>query len=138
MEPFVGHQELLRQFDVAIEPETGGSIVAAGPANMICFGPDDDPTPPIPALRQYEADVKQEIRDRLGPRRDLLNPFVATVFPNFSMLRAGSRTFRVWHPKGPDKVEVRAWGLLRQGRSAGDQRDGPLGGHPRLQPLGHL
>ena len=93
----------------AIEPQTGGSIVAAGPAHMICFGPDDDPSPPIPALVQYEAEVKQEIRDRLGPRRDLLNPFAATIFPNFSMLRAGSRTFRVWHPKGPDKVEVTAW-----------------------------
>ena len=108
LEPPVGHQELLCRHHQPRPPD-GGSIVSAGPANMICFGADDDPTPPIAVLRQYEADVKQEIRDRLGPRRDLLNPFVATLFPNFSMIRAGSRTFRVWHPKGPDKVEVRAW-----------------------------
>jgi len=31
------------------------------------------------------------------------------VFPNFSMLRATSRTFRVWHPRGPDKTEVWSW-----------------------------
>ena len=36
-------------------------------------------------------------------------PTVGTVFPNFSLLRAVSRTFRVWHPRGPDKIEVWAW-----------------------------
>jgi len=25
------------------------------------------------------------------------------------MLRASSRTFRVWHPRGPDKTEVWSW-----------------------------
>ena len=87
----------------AIEPQTGGSIVASGPAHMIASALTTTPSPPIPALVQYEAEVKQEIRDRLGPRRDLLNPFAATIFPNFSMLRAGSRTFRVWHPRGPTR-----------------------------------
>jgi 3-phenylpropionate/trans-cinnamate dioxygenase alpha subunit len=28
---------------------------------------------------------------------------------NFSMLKPTSRTFRVWHPRGPDKTEVWAW-----------------------------
>jgi 3-phenylpropionate/trans-cinnamate dioxygenase alpha subunit len=31
------------------------------------------------------------------------------VFPNFSLLRATSRTFRVWHPRGPEKTEVWSW-----------------------------
>ena len=31
------------------------------------------------------------------------------MFPNFSMLRASSRTFRVWHPRGPEKTEVWSW-----------------------------
>src|SRR5580704_5109181 len=39
----------------------------------------------------------------------LVNPFVGTMFPNFSMLRATSRTFRVWHPRGPEKTEVWSW-----------------------------
>ena len=34
---------------------------------------------------------------------------MGTTFPNFSMLRATSRTFRVWHPRGPDKTEVWSW-----------------------------
>ena len=95
---------------VSIDDGAGGAIVSAGNGHsMICTGPDSDPSAPVPLVRQYEADIKQEVRERLGPRRDIVNPFVATLFPNFSMLRAGSRTFRVWHPKGPDKVEVLAW-----------------------------
>jgi 3-phenylpropionate/trans-cinnamate dioxygenase alpha subunit len=31
------------------------------------------------------------------------------VFPNFSLLRATSRTFRTWHPRGPGKTEVWSW-----------------------------
>ena len=48
---------------------------------------------------------------RAAPRRRgrLINPIVGTMFPNFSMLRATSRTFRVWHPRGPDKTEVWSW-----------------------------
>jgi hypothetical protein len=34
---------------------------------------------------------------------------VGTVFPNFSLLRAASRTFRVWQPRGPDKIELWSW-----------------------------
>src|SRR6202007_305755 len=40
---------------------------------------------------------------------DLRKPIVGTVFPNFSMLRPTSRTFRVWHPRGPERTEVWAW-----------------------------
>jgi 3-phenylpropionate/trans-cinnamate dioxygenase alpha subunit len=31
------------------------------------------------------------------------------VVPNFSLLRATSRTFRVWHPRGPENTEVWSW-----------------------------
>ena len=93
----------------AIDSQSGGSIVTAGAGSVICFGRDDEPSPPIPALHQYEEAIKEEVRKRLGPRRDIVNPSVATIFPNFSMVRAVARTFRVWLPKGPDRVEVRAW-----------------------------
>src|SRR5262249_57579099 len=46
---------------------------------------------------------------RVGARLDRVKAIVATVFPNFSMLRPTSRTFRVWHPRGPEKTEVWAW-----------------------------
>ena len=36
----------------------------------------------------------------------MIFPIVGTLFPNFSFLRASARTFRVWRPRGPDKVEV--------------------------------
>ena len=37
--------------------------------------------------------------------------FVGNVFPNFSFLNS-MHTIRVWHPRGPDKLEVWAWGLV--------------------------
>ena len=46
---------------------------------------------------------------RLGPRAELVNPIVGTVFPNFSLLRGTSRTLRVWQPRGPDKTEIWSW-----------------------------
>ena len=45
---------------------------------------------------------------RLGHRFSIVSPVVGTVFPNFSMLRSAARTFRVMHPKGPDKIEMRS------------------------------
>ncbi len=35
-----------------------------------------------------------------------MTPNVGTLFPHMSFLRGSSRSFRVWHPKGPDKIEV--------------------------------
>jgi 3-phenylpropionate/trans-cinnamate dioxygenase subunit alpha len=63
----------------------------------------------VPEILAYEKEIGQEVRSRLGPRAGLVNPIVGTMFPNFSMLRATSRTFRVWHPRGPDKTEVWSW-----------------------------
>ena len=76
---------------------------------VLAIGPQEPSDPPIPALQQYEAQIAPEVRRRLGPRADLLNPMVATVFPNFSFTRATARTFRVWQPRGPDKMEIWAW-----------------------------
>jgi 3-phenylpropionate/trans-cinnamate dioxygenase alpha subunit len=53
------------------------------------------------------------LRERLGDER-VEGPMTtghATVFPNFSYLPSiGS--IRVWHPKGPNKMEVWAWTIL--------------------------
>ena len=49
------------------------------------------------------------MEQRLGPRLGVVNPTVGTVFPNFSFLRATSRTFRVWQARGPDTIEVWSW-----------------------------
>ena len=95
---------------VSIKPTSAGSLVSPGNGHcLICFGPQDVPEPPIPELLTYEEEIRPEVEKRLGSRIHLTNPVVGTVFPNFSFLRATSRTFRVWHPRGPDKTEVWSW-----------------------------
>jgi 3-phenylpropionate/trans-cinnamate dioxygenase alpha subunit len=92
------------------KPGTKGSMVSPGNGHiLICVGPDDIGDPPVPEVLAYEQEIKPELERRLGARSKLINPIVGTMFPNFSMLRATSRTFRVWHPRGPDKTEVWSW-----------------------------
>ena len=53
------------------------------------------------------------LRERLGDER-VEGPMTtghATVFPSFSYLPVNG-SIRVWHPKGPDKIEVWAWVLV--------------------------
>ena len=95
---------------VTTKPETTGSMVSPGNGHiLICVGPEDSGEPPMPELLDYERQIRPEVEQRLGPRSALINPIVGTMFPNFSMLRATSRTFRVWQPRGPDKTEVWSW-----------------------------
>ena len=92
------------------KPGTTGSIVSPGNGHiLICVGPDDIGDPPVAEVLAYEQEIKPELEKRLGARSKLINPIVGTMFPNFSMLRATSRTFRVWQPRGPDKTEVWSW-----------------------------
>lgn len=84
----------------------------ASPGNghaLICVGPDDVGDPPMPEIEAYEKQIAASVRQRLGPRANLINPIVGTVFPNFSLLRGTSRTFRVWQPRGPEKTEIRSF-----------------------------
>jgi phenylpropionate dioxygenase-like ring-hydroxylating dioxygenase large terminal subunit len=95
---------------VGIKPETIGAMVSPGNGHiLICVGPNDTGEPPMPELLEYERQIRPEVEKRLGIRSGRINPIVGTMFPNFSMLRATSRTFRVWHPRGPDKTEVWSW-----------------------------
>ena len=65
--------------------------------------------PPMPEIIAYEQEIRPEVEKRLGARLGSVSPVVGTLFPNFSFLRVGSRCFRVWHPRGPDKTEVWSW-----------------------------
>ena len=90
--------------------DTGGSLVSPGNGHgIIAIPAGHSADPDIPAIEAYEQAILPEVKKRLGPRFDQLFPIVGTVFPNFSMLRAVARTFRVWHPRGPDKIEIWAW-----------------------------
>ena len=70
--------------------------------------------------------------------RGLINPIVGTVFPNFSLLRGTSRTFRVWHPRGPDKTEIWSWVFVDKAAPPRGQGGVPAGRGARLQPGRHL
>jgi 3-phenylpropionate/trans-cinnamate dioxygenase alpha subunit len=95
---------------VATKPDSTGSMVSPGNGHiLICVGPNDVGDPPMPEILAYEKEIRPEVERRLGARAKLINPIVGTMFPNFSMLRATSRSFRVWHPRGPDKTEVWSW-----------------------------
>jgi phenylpropionate dioxygenase-like ring-hydroxylating dioxygenase large terminal subunit len=88
----------------ALSPGNGHGIGALGPADPI--------EPPVPELMAYEEKIRPEVEERLGPRLAQISPVVGNVFPNFAILRGISRTFRVWHPRGPDKTEIWSYGYV--------------------------
>jgi phenylpropionate dioxygenase-like ring-hydroxylating dioxygenase large terminal subunit len=95
---------------VTANPASTGSMISPGNGHvLIGVGPNDVSDPPMPEIQAYEQQIRPEVEKRLGPRARLINPIVGTMFPNFSMLRASSRTLRVWHPRGPGKTEVWSW-----------------------------
>jgi phenylpropionate dioxygenase-like ring-hydroxylating dioxygenase large terminal subunit len=66
-----------------------------------------------PLLLEYHRDVvRPESVRRLGRERDPIHNIGAfTVFPNFSYL-TGVQTIRLWIPRGPNHMEVRAWTIV--------------------------
>jgi phenylpropionate dioxygenase-like ring-hydroxylating dioxygenase large terminal subunit len=70
--------------------------------------------PEVLAYLQYLWGKRDEVVKRLGEERaQLLLALLSTdgnVFPNLSWLHLPSyHTFRVWHPRGPHKMEVWSW-----------------------------
>src|SRR5919197_5386230 len=91
----------------SLRPGAGGKMVHPGNGHcIIAFAPGNLADPDVPEITAYEAAIRPEVERRLGPRFDIIFPIVGTLFPNFSFLRSTARTFRVWHPRGPDKIEV--------------------------------
>jgi len=76
------------------------------------------------------------VNQRLGPRSALINPIVGTVFPNFSLLRATSRTMRVWQPRGPGKTEVSSYVFIDKAAPAHVKRAIRLAGVRGFSPSG--
>jgi 3-phenylpropionate/trans-cinnamate dioxygenase alpha subunit len=102
-------------FSVGVTAQSAGGGAMVSPGNghgLITVGANDSPDPPMAVLKEYEEQIRPEVDARLGPRYRQVSPIVGTVFPNFSMLRASSCTFRVWHPKGPGRMEIWAWAYV--------------------------
>ena len=90
-------------------PSRQGAVVS--PANGHCIvglGPDDPSDPNVPEILAYEESIREEVAQRMGERLRLIRPHAGTIFPNLSLLRSISRTFRIWQPKGPGKTEIQA------------------------------
>ena len=98
-----------------VRPDFTGNLISPGNGHcIISIGPDDLTDPPVDAISQYERDVHHEVRERLGPRMDVTKPIVGTVFPNMSINRSTSRVLRVWHPRGPEQIEVWSWAFVEK------------------------
>ena len=67
---------------------------------------------PVEELIQYMKEHAEEIEGRLGTvRARQISPSAGTVFPNLS-IHWLTRTIRVWHPRGPDKMEIWSWAIV--------------------------
>jgi len=78
---------------------------------LMLIAPEEPDGIVSPLVQEYERRILPEVERRHGPRAGQVKSNGGTVFPNFSYVRGGSRTFRVWHPRGPDHIEVWSWGF---------------------------
>ncbi len=73
---------------------------------------DETESAPAQEIHDYIQETLPEAERRLGPvRARRMAPVHGTVFPNLSFLY-GTHTIRVWHPKGPDRIEVWSWCIV--------------------------
>jgi phenylpropionate dioxygenase-like ring-hydroxylating dioxygenase large terminal subunit len=97
---------------VVAEALKDGIQVDAGNGHGTGFFTAGNLTPLImgPVCGKYlELDTMQEAENRLGPLRpQKIRAAHATVFPSMSYLPQ-VQTMRVWHPKGPQRMEVWSW-----------------------------
>ncbi|MAM62231.1 aromatic ring-hydroxylating dioxygenase subunit alpha [Maritimibacter sp. UBA3975] len=74
----------------------------------------DTPNPAVwvdPVAQDWLRDTFDEASERLGRSRAARVSGHNTVFPNMSWLN-GTNTLRVWHPRGPNQIEVWAWVIV--------------------------
>lgn len=64
--------------------------------------------------REFMADMRAQLVAKYGAAAEAFVPIgVGTIFPNMSFLdTARFRSFRVWHPRGVDKIEVHSWCIV--------------------------
>lgn len=60
-----------------------------------------------PVVAEYFRECHAKRKERMGPERYRLIPFVGTIYPNTSFHGRQPRNLCVWHPHGPEQTE--AW-----------------------------
>lgn len=67
---------------------------------------------PVPEIGDYMRENGAEIEQRLGRARShMFSPTGGTIFPNMS-IHWLTYTIRVWHPRGPNKMEIWSWSIF--------------------------
>ena len=94
------------QAPAARQTPGGGTLSPGNGHCILAVGAEDYSSVTEEIIRRYEESIRAETLYRLGERLEKITPNVCTLFPHMSFLRGSSRSFRVWHPKGPDKIEV--------------------------------
>jgi phenylpropionate dioxygenase-like ring-hydroxylating dioxygenase large terminal subunit len=90
-------------------------VSPGGGHGMGVHRPDlDDSRGALPAIvEDYIRATRPEVAQHLSHDQAYrVAPVHSTIFPNFSFLNNG--TIRVWHPKGPEKMEVWAWVVVEK------------------------
>jgi len=66
-------------------------------------------------IRKYLYSIQPKVAERLGEFRSKMIGSISSVsvFPNLSFL-PGQNTFRVWHPRGPGKIELHTWTIVNK------------------------
>ncbi|HEY2987000.1 MAG TPA: Rieske 2Fe-2S domain-containing protein [Candidatus Binatia bacterium] len=111
--------------DLGIDTTTSETRISAKGHQISCGNghilvawatPPEDAGPwfaqPVAELADYMKKHTAEIESRLGDvRARKVSPSAGTVFPNLSVHWL-TRTIRVWHPRGPDKMEIWSWAIV--------------------------
>jgi nitrite reductase/ring-hydroxylating ferredoxin subunit len=94
-----------------------GKTLYAGNGHGFCYFNTSLRTDLAP-LKDYVEATQPEAVSRLGQARANIWPLNGAIFPNFGFVYAGAfRTFRVWHPRGPDKIEIWSWCVVDRNAS---------------------
>ncbi|WP_175684665.1 aromatic ring-hydroxylating oxygenase subunit alpha [Burkholderia anthina] len=66
-------------------------------------------------IRKYLYGIQPNVAARLGEFRSKMIGSISSVnvFPNLAFL-PGQNTFRVWHPRGPGKIELHTWTIVNK------------------------
>jgi phenylpropionate dioxygenase-like ring-hydroxylating dioxygenase large terminal subunit len=68
-------------------------------------------TEQVPELEEYVKTIMPDLERRLGQRVHKWSPGIGTIFPNLSV-HFSRRDVHVWHPRGPDKMEVWSYSFV--------------------------